>query len=844
MAGKSLVFPGRGKASGACKGKELNHPEKDGSEEIHSDGVDFGSAKISADVGIEVSRPPAAPSPARGSNQWKPGDTVLKDYLVEGELGEGGMGKVYLVSSLSTRERFAVKRVKIGGDGSDAARRNFMSELQTWIDLPVHPNLAACRFFRSVGDEIVIFAEYLEGGSLDRWIKNGHGPLYKGEPDDVLARILDIAIQSAWGLHALHEWGLTHQDMKPGNVLLSAGGSQVKVCDFGIARLRSTGNSLPGWDVETSYAKYGGRTNAFCSPEQKQGGQLSRKTDVWSWGLSVLQMFTGTVSWEWGCQADQVLQSTLRKSERDSRIPAIPPEVGEILGKCFHQEPVMRWSSLFEAAEALRRLIVEASGKDLFRHVPAFPRRNESRDSDLIVQTLGERIWEDPHLWLREAFSVAGLVTAEAEKISLPRSGSRESQAICDLAAYEELVRIVTELAGSRARGFESDLACIYTNKALVHEFLNDLPGALNSYDEAIKIRRWLVEVEGRRVFLSDLAGTYNNKALVLDSLGDLGSAVVFHDQAIRVYEQLVKVEKKWEFANDLARSYVNKANVLYSLGEFQLSIALADKAIDIREQLVKHEEKWDLANELAVTYQSKANALYSLGEFQSSIALLDQAIQIRERLIEEEGKWELARYLALTYQNKSAVLCSMGEARSSITLCDRVIEIYEQLVRVKGKRELANDLANAYHNKATGLQYLGELRSSIALFDQAIAIRERLVTKKGRWELAEQLAMTYLNKALAHLSLGEKDQALALCSQAIEIREGLVEGGRVELRGGLAKLKVFKAACLLALGATEEAQSLVCQAISVLEEEVARTGRADLNESLQWAKDTLKDIP
>ena len=77
---------------------------------------------------------------------WLPGQSLLGDYLVELVLGEGGMGKVYLVKSKTTHMRFAVKRAKGLNEGD---RRNFLAELQIWIDLPEHPNLVPCRFFRT-----------------------------------------------------------------------------------------------------------------------------------------------------------------------------------------------------------------------------------------------------------------------------------------------------------------------------------------------------------------------------------------------------------------------------------------------------------------------------------------------------------------------------------------------------------------------------------------------------------------------------------------------------------------------------------------------------------------------
>ena len=103
-------------------------------------------------------------------------------------LGEGGMGKVYLVRSLSSGSQFAVKRAK---GMREADRKAFLTELQTWIDLPDHPNLVPCRFFRTVDTEVLIFAEYVDGGSLKDWIDSRK--LYEGGSEQALERMLDVA---------------------------------------------------------------------------------------------------------------------------------------------------------------------------------------------------------------------------------------------------------------------------------------------------------------------------------------------------------------------------------------------------------------------------------------------------------------------------------------------------------------------------------------------------------------------------------------------------------------------------------------------------------------------------
>jgi serine/threonine protein kinase len=137
------------------------------------------------------------------------------------------MGKVSLVRSVTTHERFAMKRTTFR---DWPHQRNFLLELRTWCDVsePRHPHIAEFRFFRTIpnqqtgGSEIAIFAEYVNGGSLADWIKDRK--LYEGGLAKALERILDIAIQFAWGLHAAHELGVVHRDVKPSNLLLTQDG--------------------------------------------------------------------------------------------------------------------------------------------------------------------------------------------------------------------------------------------------------------------------------------------------------------------------------------------------------------------------------------------------------------------------------------------------------------------------------------------------------------------------------------------------------------------------------------------------------------------------------------------
>ncbi len=533
---------------------------------------------------------------------WSAGQVILDDYVVERELGAGGMGKVYLLRSRSTGQPFAVKRAFLRNEDS---RRNFLAELRTWIDLPEHPHLVACRFFRTVGDEVVIFAEYVEGGSLADWIRDRR--LTR------LEQILDAAIQFAWGLHAAHEHGLVHQDVKPGNALMTGDGL-VKVADFGLARGRVVAAAKEDAAQQRSDVTSCAGTPAYQSPEQAAGERLTPATDVWSWGLAVLEMFIGEVSWGSGVAAPEALNAYLKRPA-DADLPAMPNGVAEVLQKCFCRDPAERWACMAEAAEALQHAYRQAVGKEHSRPTPVAPDRTRRATVTHDRRTQGG-YWHDPREWLIMAFQADGRDPAQAQAFLPARGGSRKAQAIADLAAYEEAQRIFErQVAGGRI-DLETQLACICAEKALIHKHTDDIPGAVALYDRAIANYERLVEAEGRRELANELALAYVNKANAVGALGDKRATVALYDRAIAIRERLVEAEGRRELAQELATAYMNKAGAVGRLGEKRAAVALYDRAVAILERLVQREGRMELQGNLAWVVALRAKALLDLGHY------------------------------------------------------------------------------------------------------------------------------------------------------------------------------------------------------------------------------------
>ncbi|WP_405867856.1 protein kinase domain-containing protein [Streptomyces sp. NBC_00005] len=307
---------------------------------------------------------------------WEPGDVVLGLYEVLDVVHSGGMGLVHRVRHRGWQVDLAVKTPRPDLVRTPDGLGRFETEAGTWVGLGLHPHTVNCVYVRTVDGAPRVFAEWVDGGSLAQAVRSGS--LYEEGHRAALGRILDIAIQMAWGLEYAHASGLVHQDVKPANVMLEPDGT-AKVTDFGLAGARAADEELtaqrPREDPGT--VSFRGRTRAYCSPEQAAAAaghrttRLTTATDVWSWAVSVLEMFTGRLPTRYGQLAGEVLENFLREGGADdARVPAVPPTVAALLRQCFAKDPADRPSGLGEPAATLRDVYREALGTDHQRPAP------------------------------------------------------------------------------------------------------------------------------------------------------------------------------------------------------------------------------------------------------------------------------------------------------------------------------------------------------------------------------------------------------------------------------------------------------------------------------------------
>lgn len=201
----------------------------------------------------------------------------LGKYLIEAELGRGGMGVVYRAHQPSLDRTVAIKLLSSDLIGDPDGVRRFRLEAKSVAKLN-HPNITQVYDIEEEENLIYLVMEYVDGESLD-------GLITKSVLTE--SRCLKIVADIADALHFAHEKGIVHRDVKPANVLMTSDG-RVKVADFGLAYLidREGGTTRTGFLV--------GSPN-YMSPEQATGQKIDRRSDIYSLGVVLFRMLTGRV---------------------------------------------------------------------------------------------------------------------------------------------------------------------------------------------------------------------------------------------------------------------------------------------------------------------------------------------------------------------------------------------------------------------------------------------------------------------------------------------------------------------------------------------------------------------
>lgn len=286
------------------------------------------------------------------------GQTISHYRIVE-ELGSGGMGSVWKAEDVHMRRVVALKFLHLSED-----LPRLLREAQTAGSLN-HPNL--CTVYQVDPERRFIAMEYVEGKTLSRMI--GGRPLPAEEA-------LGLSLQIGEGLKAAHHKGITHRDIKSGNIVVTERG-QAKILDFGLAR-------VVGQDRLTHEGAVAG-TPGYMAPEQLRGDPVDHRTDIWAYGAVIHEMLTGRLP--------------------VASVGVLPAGIDFIVRKSLADDPAERYQHIDDMLVDMKRAYTPGEDEVRESHAPAGLRRHRRRTragvaaSIMLAALAAWWLWETDYFW-------------------------------------------------------------------------------------------------------------------------------------------------------------------------------------------------------------------------------------------------------------------------------------------------------------------------------------------------------------------------------------------------------------------------------------------------------------
>ena len=282
----------------------------------------------------------------------------LGDFHLLRRLGRGAMADVYLAEQGRLKRRVAVKilRPELAADRTYLQR--FQLEAQAAAAL-VHANIVQIHEVGCVDQLHYIAQEYVQGQDLRQHMAR-HGP-----PD--LSHALSIMRQVAAALAKAAEQGVVHRDIKPENIMLAAGG-EVKVADFGLARLTREGAANELTEVGITLG-----TPLYMSPEQVEGKPLDPRSDIYSFGVTCYHMLCGVPPFHAETALGVAVQHLKKQPEPlETLRKDLPPSLCRIIHQMLAKDPGRRFATARELLRELRHVQIEHFGDDWPEDLPAW----------------------------------------------------------------------------------------------------------------------------------------------------------------------------------------------------------------------------------------------------------------------------------------------------------------------------------------------------------------------------------------------------------------------------------------------------------------------------------------
>ncbi len=739
-------------------------------------------------------------------------------YQIIEEIGVGGMGEVYRAFRADDQyqKQVAIKFMRAGRDSGFVLSR-FKNERQILATLD-HPNIARLLDGGSAEDGVPYFVmELIAGQPIDEYCVN-----HKLSINERLKLFLQVcsAVQYA------HQRLIIHRDLKPGNILVTTEGTP-KLLDFGIAKLLDT-DAIEG-RFEPTLTLFRVLTPGYASPEQVKGEPITTASDVYSLGVVLYELLTGSHPYRRAnstpqevaravCEAEPEKPSTAvrkRGSDGDHGDTArtglamleafgdsteklskrLSGDLDNILLMALRKEPQRRYASVEQFAEDIRRHLENLpvlARKDTARYRTAkFITRHKAGVAAAVVVAI--------------AITAGMAATLHEARIAQRRFNDVRELAnslifdvhdsIQDLPGSTPARRLLVERALRYLDGMSRDaasdaslrreLASAYEKVGTVQgnpfgANLGDIRGAIDSYRKSIAIRQPLARANpnnvddqvalarSQRLF----AATFSNQADAEDEATNMANELHALATAERAYQL---APSNAAVLRELQSNYDILVTFRYSSGDYQGAWAYLQKEQPIIEAQL-HAAPQDRAVQLALgkSEVKSGQQLANMGFAKEAVDHSRHAIQIFEALSASGSDANARRLLAWAQERLGDVLLIGSEVKGALSTYRREVDVLESLLAADPNNAVIQaDLALALAKQGNALALNGDSEKGLALLQRAEAMLRSQIARdpaygEPRWSLAWVLIWT--GEALARS--GNADAALDSNRSALQMWE------------------------------------------------------------------------
>jgi serine/threonine protein kinase len=294
---------------------------------------------------------------------FEPGSKI-GDYEVLGQIGAGGMGRVYKVRNELSDRVEAMKVLLPDLEGHSDLANRFLREIKVQANLD-HPNIAKLYTALRINNQLLMCMEMVEGVTLDEHLR---------QHPVAMVDAIDYTIQVLSALEYAHQRGVVHRDIKPANMMLMPGG-RIKLLDFGIAKASDNRLTVTGTTLGSLY---------YMSPEQIQGAVVDARSDLYSVGISLYELVTGKKPFDAESQFAIMSAHLARTPQAPVELnPKLPAAVNDTILYALNKDPGTRFQSSGEFLDALRTVQEEVGYGTVT--APAPPPRTNLRMTSLPI---------------------------------------------------------------------------------------------------------------------------------------------------------------------------------------------------------------------------------------------------------------------------------------------------------------------------------------------------------------------------------------------------------------------------------------------------------------------------